>query len=105
PAILLMSSFQVFAETNKEVFIKEFENCASEVGIPRPEGGSKLSKVDRKKINTCLAGKGITKPKKFNRMFRAAKKECIRTTGIAPREKGKRRSPEAKAKLRECLKK
>lgn len=67
-ALTLASTAGAQAETTQEERRKIFQECADQVGLPKPEPGQKPQRPDetlKSKLDECLKSKGLTPPQDF----------------------------------------
>lgn len=67
-AFLQVPALGAKAETTQEERRKIFQECADQVGLPKPEPGQKPQRPDetlKSKLDECLKSKGLTPPQNF----------------------------------------
>ena len=106
--VIAMMSF-AHAEKDKGARRDAFKACAEEQGIIREEG-KRLSKEDRKKINSCMEIKGFKREdmkegRKKRKGLKKAKKECAEENNLKKPEKGNRPSEQERELMNSCLEK
>lgn len=103
--LFLAICLQATAGEGRKAFKEAKQLCAKEVGVAKPENGTKLSKENREKIKACLTAKGIARPERRHKglrdeNFKTAMKGCKEAAGV---KKGQTRSADAKSKIDACL--